>query len=67
MATQKTKIVMTTEDLVPILEVAKELKVNFSTVYRWIRNEQVNAVQFGKHFYIPRAELESLKIQRGIK
>jgi excisionase family DNA binding protein len=66
MAMQKTIITMTTEDLVPILDAAKELKVNFSTVYRWIRKEEINAVQFGKHFYIPRAELEILKKQRGI-
>lgn len=55
---------MTTEDLVPILEAAKELEVNFSTVYRWIRKEQVNAVHIGKHLFIPAAELKILKKQR---
>jgi len=59
-----TKITITTNDLVPIQAAAKELRVDFTTIYRWIRSGQVIAFWIGKQRYLTRATLELLKEQR---
>jgi len=58
-----TKITITTNDLVSIPAAAKELGVDFSTIYRWIRSGEVAAFWIGKQRYLTTATLELLKEQ----
>lgn len=65
MATQKTKITLSTEDLMPIPVAAKELGVHLATVYRWIKKGTVLPFRIGGQAYIPVEEVERLKRERG--
>jgi len=65
MATQKTMITLSTEDLLSIPVAAKELGVNFSTVYRWIKKGAVHPFRIGGQVYIAVEEIERLKRERG--
>ena len=65
MATQKTKITVTTEDLVSVPQAAKELGVNFSTVYRWINKGKIRPFRIGGQVFITVDEIRSLKELRA--
>ena len=65
MAAPVTKVTISTPDLVSIPEAAKELGVNFSTVYRWIRKGEVTPFSIGHQTYLPTVEVKKLKKQRG--
>lgn len=41
-------------------EVAKKLKIDMSTVYRWIKNGNLRAVKVGHFWRIPESELKRL-------
>lgn len=50
------------EDLLTINQAAKELKVTYQTIYRWIRNKKMNAIVVGTRAKrIKRYEIEQLK------
>jgi len=66
MATQRTKVTVTTEDLVSVPQAAKELGVNFSTVYRWINKGKIHPFRIGGQVFITVDEIRSLKEQRAI-
>ena len=61
MATQKTKVEITTEDLLSIPQAAKELGVHFTTVYRWIHKGRLYPFRIGNQVYITSKEVEELK------
>lgn len=66
MATQnmKTKVTVTTEDLVSIRRAAKELGVHFVTVYRWIYKGEVIPFRIGKQVFLTVEDVRRLKEQR---
>jgi len=66
MATQKTEVTITTDDLVSVPQAAKELKVHLATVYRWIKKGIIFPFRIGSQAYIPIKEIEKLKRERGI-
>lgn len=63
MAEQKTKITISTEDLVSVPQAAKELGVNFSTVYRWIRKGIIRPFRIGGQVFVTVDDLKALKEQ----
>ena len=65
MVTQRAKITITTEDLVSVPQAAKELGVNFSTVYRWINKGKVHPFRIGGQVFITVDELKALKEERN--
>ena len=65
MATQKTRITVTTEDLASVPQAAKELGVNFSTVYRWINKGKIRPFRIGSQVFVTVDDLKALKQQRG--
>jgi len=65
MATQRAKITISTEDLVSVPQAAKELGVNFSTVYRWIRKGEVVPFRIANQVFITVEDLRTLKEQRA--
>ena len=65
MAAQKTKITISTDDLVSVPQAAKELGVNFSTVYRWIRKGEVVPFRIANQVFITVEDLRALKEHRA--
>ena len=51
---------MTAEDLMSIPQAAKELGVNFATVYRWIKNGKVRPIRIANQVYITTGDLKAL-------
>jgi excisionase family DNA binding protein len=64
MATPKTKVTITTEDLVSVPQAAKQIGVNFSTVYRWIDKGKIRPFRIGGQVFITVEDLKALKEQR---
>jgi len=64
MAAQKTRITVTTEDLMSVPQAAKELGVNFSTVYRWIDKGKIRPFRIGGQVFVTVDEIRTLKEQR---
>ena len=60
----KTKITISTDDLVSVPQAAKELGVNFSTVYRWIRKGVIRPFRIGGQVFVTVDEIRALKEQR---
>jgi len=54
-------IIITTEDLMTVVEAAKQLGKHITTIYRWIDNGGMVGVQFGGIMFIPTSEVERLK------
>ncbi len=50
-----------TDDLVSVEEAAKQLERPRSTVYRWVRNNEIFAIRLGGILFIPKSEVERLK------
>ena len=61
----KAKIIISTDDLVSVPQAAKELGVNFSTVYRWIRKGDLVPFRIANQVFITVDALNALKEQRG--
>lgn len=56
---------ITTEDLVSIPQAAKELGVDFSTVYRWIKKGKVRPFRIAKQVFLTIEDLNALKEKRA--
>lgn len=65
MAQPKIKITIATEDLISIPAAAKELGVDWSTVYRWIKKGEIRPFRIGNQMYLTVEELKALKEQRA--
>lgn len=63
-AMEKTRITITTEDLVAIPQAAKEIGVNFSTIYRWIKNGKVRPFRIGAQVFLTVDDVKALKEER---
>jgi len=61
MMTDKTRIVVTTEDLITVPRVAKELGVHHTTIYRWIQKGVVRPFRIGGQVFITLDDLKALK------
>jgi len=64
MSAQKTKITITTEDLLSVPQAAKELGVHFATVYRWIDKGRIHPFRIGGQVFVTVDEIRALKEQR---
>ena len=60
-----TEVTIRTGDLVTIPDAAKQLGVNFSTVYRWIEKGKVIPFRIGKQAFITTQDLNTLKERRA--
>jgi len=65
MATQKLKITVSSDDLISVADAAKQLRVHYTTVWRWIENGEINVIRIGKHILVPIAEVNALKEKRA--
>lgn len=59
------------EKLFTIKETAQILNVHWKTIYRWIREKKINAIQIGRAYKISEDEINfiknnGLRKQRGI-
>ena len=64
MAEQRTKITISTDDLLSVPQAAKELGVHFATVYRWIDKGRIHPVRIGGQVFVAVDEIRALKEQR---
>lgn len=64
-ATQRTKITFSTDDLLSVPQAAKELGVHFSTVYRWIDKGLINPFRIGGQVFVAVEEVNRLKEERA--
>jgi len=64
MTEPRTKTMISADDLVSIPQVAKELSVNWSTVYRWIKKGEVIPIRIANQVFITVDDLRVLKDQR---
>ena len=64
MAEQKTKITISTDDLVSVPQAAKELGVHFATLYRWIKKGIIRPFRIGGQVFLTVEDLKTLKEQR---
>jgi len=64
MAEPRTKNTILADDLVSIPQAAKELSVNWSTVYRWIKKGEVIPIRIANQVFITVDDLRVLKDQR---
>lgn len=67
MPPEKTKIVVTTEDVVTVPRAAKELGVHHTTIYRWIEKGKIRPFRIGDQVFITVDDLKALKEQREHK
>lgn len=58
---QKERITITTEDLVTVLQAAKELGLHHTTIYRRIEAGKIASLRLGGILFIPKSEIERLK------
>ncbi len=64
MVTKRTKIIISTDDLLSIPQAAKELGVHFATLYRWINKGIIRPFRIGSQVFLTVGELEALKKQK---
>ncbi len=50
---------MVEEKFFTLAEVADRLKVNYRTVYRWVRSGDLSAIQFGREYRVTEADLQA--------
>ena len=55
-------ISFTTSDLYSVAEAAVELGIQRPTVYRWVERQKLIGVRFGGILYIPKSEVERVKL-----
>jgi excisionase family DNA binding protein len=51
---------MTTESFLTVPEVAERLRMTTMTIYRWIEDGKLPAVQIGKHYRIKSSDLDAV-------
>lgn len=61
------EINVTTTDLVSVQQVATALQKPRITIYRWVKAQKVASIKLGGIIYIPKGELDKLKVKYGIK
>jgi excisionase family DNA binding protein len=49
------------DDLMPLRDVEKELKVHRQTLHRWIRSGKLAAVKVGQQYRVRREAVEEMK------
>lgn len=64
MTEQRTKITISTDDLLSVPQAAKELGVHFATVYRWIDKGIIRPFRIGGQVFVTVDDLKALKEQR---
>lgn len=50
---------MVEEKFFTLAEVAERLKVNYRTVYRWVRSGDLSAIQFGREYRVTETDLQA--------
>ncbi len=65
MAEQRTKITISTDDLLSVPQAAKQLGVHFATVYRWIEKGRIHPFRIGGQVFVTVDEIRALKEQRA--
>jgi excisionase family DNA binding protein len=65
MGNMLTKVEIRTEDLKSVPQAAKILNRPKITLYRWIENGKVTAIQLGDVLFIPTKEVERLQNERA--
>ena len=63
-ATEKTAPTITPEELVSVPRAAKEIGVDFSTVYRWIKKGVVTPIRIAAQVFLTVDDVKALKQQR---
>ena len=58
-------IKVTTEDLISVGRVAKELNVSRVTAYQWIKDGKLNSIKLGGILFVPKSEIERLKNKKA--
>jgi len=61
------ELTITTSDLVPIPDAAKQLGIHFATLYRWIHKGKVRPFRIGNQVFITATDLKSLKEEKREK
>jgi len=51
---------MTADDFLTVPEVAERLRMTAMTIYRWIEDGKLPAVQIGKHYRIRASDLDAV-------
>lgn len=51
---------MTADDFLTVPEVAQRLRMTAMTIYRWIEDGKLPAVQIGKHYRIRASDLDAV-------
>lgn len=54
-----------TDDLTTVYEAARQLKTSRMTIYRWIKAEKLIAIKLNHTTFIPKSEVERLKVYRA--
>lgn len=54
-------ITISVQDALSYKDAAKELGITTMTLWRWVRDKKVIAVQLGRYKFIPKSEIERLK------
>lgn len=60
---QKVKIVLETDELTTVPQVAKYLGVHFATVYRWMKSGKLHPVRIAGQDYLAADEVKVMKRQ----
>lgn len=55
---------MVEEKFFTLAEVADRLKVNYRTVYRWVRSGDLSAIQFGREYRVTETDLQAFIEER---
>lgn len=63
---QKERITITTEDLVTVLQAAKELGLHHTTIYRRIEAGKIASLRLGGILFIPKSEVERLINEKAL-
>jgi predicted site-specific integrase-resolvase len=50
-------------DLIPVLQASREIDVHFTTIYRWVENGVIFGIKVGGILFIPKSEIERLKLK----
>ena len=58
---QKTKVTITTDDLMTVADAAETLGKHIATIYRWVDADRIIGIKLGGILFIPVSEVERLK------
>ena len=62
---RKTKITISTDDLLSVPQAAKRLGVHFATVYRWIDKGKIHPIRIAGQVFVTVDEIRALEEQRA--